>query len=265
MKFTDKLARIVEKNNSLLCVGLDPDTAKLPEGISQFEFNKQIIDATHDLVCAYKPNSAFYESQGAEGIQALKDTCDYLRENHADIPIILDYKRGDIGNTNAHYAKFAYDYLGVDAVTWQPYLGSETFEQALGYEDKGFFVLIRTSNPGGTEVQDLQVDGQPLYEFLAQKLVNSWNASGNVMLVAGATYPEQLGKLREITGPDMPFLVPGIGAQSGDTGAVVNAGLNENGTGLIVNSSRGIIFSVDPRQAAIELNDAINKHRGTNE
>jgi len=269
MTFAQKLAAAVEKNNSLLCVGIDPDVAKLPEDYDQLRFSKAIVDATAGLVCAFKPNPAFFESQGAEGIQALKEICDYIRHEYPEIPIIFDFKRGDIGNTNAQYAKFAFDYIGADAVTYQIYMGIEPLEPLLAYPDKAVFALVRTSNPGGGEVQDLIVEGKPLYEYLTEKAAHEWNKSGNLMLVAGATYPAELAKMREIAGDDMIFLVPGVGSQGADPEEVIKAGMNKKGAGLIINASRSIIFASHEsnfaeaaREKATELRDVINKNRG---
>ncbi len=257
MNFADKLAAAVARSNSLLCVGLDPGWARLPEPKDQFGFNKAIIEATHDLVSAYKPNPAFYEARGAEGVQALKDTCDYLREQYPEIPIIVDAKRGDIGNTNAGYVEYVFDYLGADAVTVHPYFGSESLGAFLEREDKGIIVLCRSSNPGAGELQDLTVDGEKLYVRVAREVVDSWNKSGNCLLMVGATYPEELREIRQLAGPDMPFLVPGIGAQGGDVRATVEAG----GDNLIISASRAVIFADDPRAEAQKLRDEINKYR----
>jgi orotidine-5'-phosphate decarboxylase len=257
-----------QKNNSLLCVGLDPDLAKLPTGHDQLSFNKAIIDATHDVVCCYKPNSAFYEAAGAEGIQALKETCEYIRENYPDIPIILDAKRADIGNTNIGYMQFCYDYLDADAVTLQPYMGGEAIQPFLDREDKGVVVLCRTSNAGSAEFQDLQVDKKPLYQVVAQKVADEWNKNNNCMLVVGATYPDEITKVRSIVGDDMWFLIPGVGAQGGDVEATVTAAANNEKNGFVINSSRGIIFASSDadfaevaRKKAIELKDEINNYR----
>ena len=269
MNFVEKLDKAVNQNNSLVCVGLDPDVSKLPQGVDQLAFTKAIVDATHDLVCCFKPNSAFYESQGAVGIQTLKDICDYINQKYPEIPIILDYKRGDIGNTNEQYAQFAFDYLNVDAVTYQIYMGIEPLEPLLARADKVVFALIRTSNPGGGEVQDLVVDGKPLYEYLTDKVANDWNKTGNLMLVAGATYPAELAKMRQIAGDKMSILVPGVGSQGADPETVIKAGLNSKGTGLIINASRSIIFASNSdnfaevaRDKATELRDEINLYRG---
>ncbi len=247
MTFLQKLDAIVAKNNSLVCVGLDSDMSKLPvvvknEKYPQFIFNKAIIDTTHDLVCAYKPNSAFYEARGADGITELKMTCDYIRETYPKIPIILDAKRADIGSTNQGYVTYAFDYLAVDAITLHPYLGKEAIKPFLDRKDKGCIILCRTSNPGAGEIQDQLVDGNPLYKLIAKKVVKEWNINGNCLMVVGATYPEELAEVRKLAG-DMWFLVPGIGAQGGDVGKTVKAGLNSQKTGMIINSSRGIIFA----------------------
>jgi orotidine-5'-phosphate decarboxylase len=273
MDFKLKLSALVAKNNSLLCVGLDPDIAKLPESLGgsetpYFSFNKAIIDATADLVCAFKPNSAFYEARGAGGIEELKQTCMYLQQRYPEIPIILDFKRGDIGNTNNNYADFAFDYLGVDAVTIQPYQGQEAVQSFLDHKDKGIIVLCRTSNSGAGEFQDLEVGGRKLYLTVAENVVNNWNANDNCLLVVGATAPEELAEIRQLVGGDMTFLVPGIGAQGGDVEATVLAGRNSSGTGMIINSSRAILyadgsenFADVARQKAQETRDEINKYR----
>ena len=272
MQIQDKFDQIIAKNDSLVCVGLDSDFNKLPEHLKnsanpQFEFNKAIIGATHDLVCAYKPNSAFYEAQGPKGIEQLKMTCDYIRQNYPEIPIILDAKRADIGNTNVGYVTFAYDYLGVDAITLHPYLGSEAIKPFLEREDKAAIILCRTSNPGAGEFQDLISDGQKLYQVVAKRVVNEWNKNGNCFLVVGATYPGELAEVRKIAG-EMTLLVPGIGAQGGEVEETVKAGLNSQKAGMIINSSRGIIFASGgedfaekAREETMKLRDEINKYR----
>jgi len=259
MTFQEKLNTIVKKNKSLVCVGLDQN---------QFSFNKSIIEATHDLVCSYKLNTAFYEAIGHEGIKALKDTCDYLIKKYPEIPIIIDAKRGDIGNTNNGYVQFIFTYFGADAVTVHPYLGKEAIRPFLNCKDKGIIVLCKTSNPGSDEFQNLQVSipslydrakmVRPLYQFVAEKVVNSWNKNKNCMLVVGATYPDELQEVRKIVG-DMTILVPGIGAQGGDLETTLKAGLNSKKQGLIINSSRGIIFAKNPREEAMKLRNEINK------
>lgn len=273
MDFLEKLATQVERNNSLLCVGLDSDTQKLPSHLSSrarlFAFNKAIIDVTADLVCAYKMNSAFYEAEGASGIEQLRLTCDYIKKEHPGMPTILDYKRGDIGNTNDGYVRLAFDYLGVDAVTVNPYLGGEALKPFLDHADKGIIILCRTSNPGGGEFQDLEANGKKIYKIIAEKVKNDWNSNNNCLLVVGATYPEELANLRTLMGQNFVFLVPGIGAQGGDIRATVAAGVNEAGQGIIINSSRDIIFAsngrdfnVAARDRALKTRDEINNSKG---
>ena len=259
MTFQEKLDKIVEKNKSLVCAGLDQN---------QFLFNKTIIEATADLVCSYKLNTAFYESIGHIGIKALKDTCDYLKDKYPEIPIIIDAKRADIGNTNNGYVQFVFTYLASDAVTLHPYFGEEAIRPFLDCKDKGIIILCKTSNPGSDEFQNLQVSipslydrakmVRPLYQIVAENVVNKWNKNKNCMLVVGATYPEELAEVRKIVG-DMTLLVPGIGAQGGDLEATLKAGLNSKKQGIIINSSRGIIFAKNPRDEAKKLRNSINK------
>lgn len=272
MTFQQKLNQAIEKNNSLVCLGLDSDINKLPEFLKsnpnpQFEFNKAIIGATHDLICAYKPNSAFYEALGDKGLKELKMTCDYLNQNFPYVPIILDAKRADIGNTNNGYIKYAYDYLEVDAITLSPYLGREAIQPFLNLIDKGSIILCKTSNQGAGELQDLKINGKPLYLTIAQKVTNEWNANNNCMLVVGATYPEELTTIRHSI-RDMTILVPGIGVQGGDLEKTLKAGLNSQKSGLLINSSRGIIFASSKqdfaqkaREQAQKLREEINKYR----
>ncbi len=261
MTFQEKLDRIVKKNNSLVCVGLDSDIEKILGKKSQFLFNKTIIEATHDLVCSYKLNTAFYESIGHKGVKALKDTCDYLRRKYPEVAIIIDAKRADIGNTNKGYVQFIFTYLGADAVTVHPYLGEEAIGPFLEQKDKGIIILCRTSNPGAGEFQDLQAKDIPLYKIVAKNVAKRWNRNKNCLLVVGATYPEELKEVRKIVGQEMCFLVPGIGAQGGDLEATLKAGLNKKKTGLIINSSRGIIFAENSRDEAKKLKEAINRYR----
>ncbi len=268
MDFLQKLDAAVEKNNSLLCVGLDPDESKLPVSQkSYFEFNKAIIDATASLVCAFKPNVAFYEAKGVEGIEALKQTCGYLKQQHPDIPIILDFKNGDIGNTNSYYTEFAFDYLGVDAITIQPYQGQTALQPFLDRKDKGIIVLCKMSNEGSGEFQDLEVNGRKLFLEVAENVATKWNTNGNCLLVVGATYPDELAQVRALVS-DMTILVPGIGAQGGDIEAILKAGLNANGKGLIINSARDILYASNgddfaeaARTQATATRDEINKYR----
>ena len=240
--FLDKLESKWEENK-FVCVGLDK---------GDFEFDRNIIDQTFDLVCAYKPQSAFYEAAETAGLEALKKTIQYIREKDPSIPIILDAKRGDIGSTNEAYVKAIFDDLAVDAVTVHPYLGKESLEPFLQRTDKGIFILVKTSNPGAGEFQDLQIDGKPLYQVVAKHVANEWNKNGNCAVVVGATYPEELKKVREIV-DNMPILVPGIGAQGGDLQNTIKNGLNSKKQGLIISSSRAIIFAPDPRKAAQDL------------
>ncbi len=270
--FQDKLDKIIKQNNSLVCIGLDSDFKKLPSIIArkkhpQFSFNKWIIDKTYDLVCAYKSNSAFYEARGRHGIMDLKLTCDYLRKNHPQIPIILDAKRGDIGSTNNGYVEFAFKYLGVDGITLSPYLGREALQPFLDNKDKGCIILCRTSNPGAGEFQDLILNKEPLYKIVAKKVIKEWNKNKNCLMVVGATYPEELKEVRKLAG-DMTFLIPGIGAQGGDVEKTIKAGLNSKGAGMMINSSRSIIFASNAkdfaqkaREEAMKLRDEINKYR----
>jgi orotidine-5'-phosphate decarboxylase len=266
MKFMDLLNRAVDKNDSLVCVGLDSELSKLPEAVKNsqtpmLDFNKAIVDATADLVCAYKPQAAYYEAQGPSGIEQLRQTVAYIHENYPDIPVILDAKRGDIGSTNDAYIKYIFEYLDVDAVTLHPYLGEESLKNFLEMADKGMIILCRTSNPGAGEFQDLTIDGQPLYQHVARQVSSSWNKHGNCLLVVGATYPEEMKEIREIVGPDLPFLVPGVGAQGGDATAAVKAGIGANRRGLIINSARGIIFASSGKDYADRAREEAEKLR----
>ncbi len=272
MNAFQKLSTIEQKNNSLLCVGLDSDITKLPARFKnsptpQFDFNKTIIDATHDLVSSYKPNSAFYEARGEQGVAELKMTMDYLGDNYPEIFTILDSKRADIGNTNEGYLTSTFDYFGFDAITLHPYLGSEALAPFLKRADKASIILCRTSNPGAGEFQDLKVGGETIYQIVAKKVSTEWNKNSNCMLVVGATYPAELAKVRAIAG-DMTFLIPGIGAQGGDVEKTVKAGINSQKAGMIINSARGIIFASNgsdfaerAREEAIKLRDEINRFR----
>jgi orotidine-5'-phosphate decarboxylase len=271
--FQSKLQSTVSTNNSLLCIGLDSNPDKLPPHLRnqaepQFAFNRAIIDATADLVCAYKPNSAFYEGAGAQGIAELQKTCQYILETYPAIPIILDAKRADIGSTNEGYTRFAFEYLQVDAITLHPYLGKEALEPFLAHRDKGLIILCRTSNPGANEFQDLPCGEEKIYQLVARTVQNDWNSKGNCLLVVGATYPGEMAEIRTIVGDDMVFLVPGVGAQGGDVEQTLKAGLTTRRDGLIISSSREIIFASDgpdfaeaARQKAIALRDDINKYR----
>ena len=272
MNFINKLSAAWTANNSLLCVGLDPDLAKLPaelrdlpDGITTF--CTRIIDATADLACAFKPQIAYFGALGAE--KQLEDICRYVRENYPHIPLILDAKRGDIGATATQYAREAFERYGADAVTVNPYMGEDSLDPYLAWKDRGVIILCRTSNPGGSDLQFLDTDGVPLYQRVARLVAEKWNKNGQCALVVGATFPEELAQVRAIVG-DMPLLVPGIGAQGGDIAATVGAGQTANGMGMMISSSRAIIYATPQdgedwadaaRRVAIETRDAINQHR----
>lgn len=247
--FTQQLQSAWASQGSMLCVGFDPDPQRLPdafkgkpEGI--FEFCREIADATADLVCAFKPQFAYFASQRAEA--QLEKLAGYLKDKYPHIPVILDSKRGDIGSTADHYALEAFERYGADAVTVNPYMGFDTIEPYLKHAGKGVIVLCRTSNPGGSDLQFLNVapNGEPLYLHVAKLAAQQWNASGQISLVVGATFPEEIAKVRSIVG-DMPLLIPGIGAQGGDIDATVKAGSisNHPGTGMMINSSRAILYA----------------------
>jgi orotidine-5'-phosphate decarboxylase len=270
VNFLKILTEAWERNDSLLCVGLDPDLEKIPGYLRTlkaplFEFNRVIIEATWDLVCAFKPQIAFYAAYGLE--RDLERTIAYIHEKHPAIPVILDAKRGDVGSTAKRYAQEVFDRYGADAVTVNPYLGGDTLEPFLERIDKGVIVLCRTSNPGATDIQDLEVNGEKLYRIVARKAAREWNRNGNVLLVVGATYPQELGEIRSLVGT-MPLLVPGIGAQGGDVERAVTKGKTPDGSGMIINSSRGIIyagkgkdFAQAARAAASQLREEINRYR----
>lgn len=250
MTFTDKITAKWNEGK-FVCVGLDS---------SDYSLLQKVVDDTHDLVCAYKPNSAFYEAEGASGWKILEDTVKYIQQKAPDVVIILDAKRGDIGNTNKAYAKAAFETLGVDAMTVNPYPGKEALQPFLDYKDKGIILWIGASNPGTDKIQDLPVgeSKEPLYQYIAKQVIESWNINGNCAIVVGATYPQELKTVRNIVG-DMPILVPGVGAQGGDLEATIKNGLNSKNQGLIISSSRGIIFAPDPRKAAQDLHQQIQK------
>lgn len=268
--FAARLARAMHDHDSLVCVGLDPEPEKFPPALQHakraiFEFNRAIVDATADLVCAYKPQIAHYAALGAE--DQLADTIAYIRERAPGVPVILDSKRGDIGSTAEKYAHEAFVRYGADAVTINPYLGFDSAEPFLNYADKGIVVLCRTSNKGAREFQDLDVGGRKLYQIVAEHVAQKWNTRGNCLLVVGATYPAELADIRARTG-DMTFLVPGVGAQGGDVNLAVRSGMTQSGGGLVINSSRGILyagsgdaFATAARGATLELRAAINAAR----
>ena len=267
MNFIQKLSNATDKHKSLLCIGLDPDPELMPPNIGIFEFNRAIIDATSDLVCAYKLNLAFYEALD-DGLDTLKRTIKHIPDN---IPVTGDAKRGDIGNTAKAYAKAIFDNLNCDATTVNPYLGFDSVEPFIEYKDKGVFILCRTSNPGAMDFQSLRceagADYRPLFEVVALK-AKAWNKYGNIGLVVGATYPEELKLIRNAH-PDMPLLIPGIGAQGGDLASAVRYGVDAHGEKAIINSSRQIIyasgekdFAQAARRVASELRHQINACRG---
>jgi orotidine-5'-phosphate decarboxylase len=273
VNFIDKLNAAWSSNDSLLCVGLDPDLQRLPEHLRSHPegiaaFCKAIIDATADLACAFKPQIAYFAALGAE--RQLEAICAYLRAKYPHIPLILDAKRGDIGATAHQYAREAYERYGADAVTVSPYMGFDSVEPYMEWKERGVIVLCRTSNAGGSDLQFLDVGGRPLYQHVARLVAEKWNRNGQCALVVGATFPEELAQVRAIVG-DMPLLVPGIGAQGGDIEASVHAGRTAAGTGMMINSSRAILyaqpqgdedFAAAARRVALETRDAINQYRG---
>ncbi len=265
------------QENTCVCVGLDPVYDRLPAKVRQdvspedafFAFNREIINATHDLVCAYKPNSAFYEALDDAGTRALMKTVEYIKQTYPRIPVILDAKRADIGNTNRGYVESAFDNICADAITVHPYLGKEALTPFLARRDKGIIVLVKTSNAGSNEFQSLLIGNkqEPLYQVVARNIAQTWNTHGNCAIVVGATYPSELKQVRTIVG-DIPILIPGIGAQGGDIEATVRAGKDSRGWGMIINSSRDIIyaskdenFAQAARDATQKLRDAINSYR----
>jgi orotidine-5'-phosphate decarboxylase len=268
--FIATLERAWQSRDSLVCVGLDPEVERFPKHLAGtaaaiFEFNKAIIDATADLVCAYKPQIGHYAACRAE--DELERTIDYIHAQHPGVPVILDAKRGDVGHTAARYASEAFERYRADAVTVNPYLGGDALEPFLRHEDKGVVVLCRTSNPGARDLQDLMVGGRRLYQLVAELAARSWNSRGNCLLVVGATYPAELAEVRSIVGA-MPLLVPGVGAQGGDVGQVVTSGQTRAGTGLIISSARAILyasagadFASAARAATLRLREQINASR----
>ena len=265
--FVERLLKACETNRSLLCVGLDPDPARMPVG-DVVAFNSAIVDATSDLVCAYKPNVGFYESRGSKGIRELERTIAHIRDVAPSVMVLVDGKRGDIGSTNAAYAKALFETWGADAATINGYAGGADIGPFLAYEGKAVFVWCRSSNEGAAELQDLPVQSggetQPFYQALARRAVE-WGPKGSVGLVVGATYPRELAEVRSIA-PDAPILLPGVGAQEGSLRASVEAGVDSSGRNLLVSSSRGVLYaSSDPvsyadaaKNAAERLRDDIN-------
>jgi orotidine-5'-phosphate decarboxylase len=242
MAFHSHLRRAWLTSNSMLCVGLDPDPARFPEVVhgSVFDFCRAIVDSTAHTVCAYKPQIAFFSAIAAE--RDLERICTYIREQYPDVLLLLDAKRGDIGSTAEQYAREAFDRYGAQAVTVNPYLGTDSIEPFLRHRDGGVFVLCRTSNPGSGDFQSLDVDGEPLYLHVARRVATEWNEIGDCGLVVGATYPDELRQVRAIVG-DLPVLVPGIGAQGGDIDATVAAGHDSTGYGMVISSSRAVLYA----------------------
>ena len=280
MNFIQALRARWEQAGSLVCVGLDPEPAKFPAQFADdpdavFNFCRAIVDATAGYACSFKPQIAHFAALGAE--DALQRLIAHIHASHAGIPVLLDSKRGDIGSTAQHYATEAFDRYGADAVTVNPYLGRDSLQPFLDRADKGVIVLCRTSNPGAGDLQDLLVDSgsgagrpaalRPLYQHVAAKIAREWNGNGNCALVVGATWPEQLREVRAIVG-EMPLLVPGVGAQGGDVEAVVTHAKAADGTGLMISSSRAILyassgedFAAAAGSAAKTLRDEINRYR----
>src|SRR5207342_2743364 len=271
MSFMQALKQRWSDSGSLVCVGLDPEPAKFPKGFAGdedavFRFCRDIADATAESACAFKPQIAHFAALRAE--DALTRLIAHIHARHPGIPVILDAKRGDIGSTAQQYAREAFERYAADAVTVNPYLGRDSMQPFLDRADKGVIILCRTSNPGAGDLQDLQVDGRPLYQLVAEKVAREWNGNGNCALVVGATWPEQLRDVRAIIG-DMPILVPGVGAQGGDAEAVVRNAATADGTGLLVSSSRAILYASSgadfagaAAKAAKDLRDTIARARG---
>ncbi len=270
MSFIASLRHAWQHNNSLVCVGLDPEPSRFPQrfaddGDAVFHFCRDIVDATADLVCCFKPQIAHFAALGAE--HALERLIAHIHKHQPGVPVILDAKRGDIGSTAQHYASEAFDRYAADAVTLNPYLGRDSLQPFLDRADKGVVILCRTSNAGAGDLQDLDVGGRPLYQHVADKVAREWNANGNCLLVTGATFPQQLAEVRAIVG-DLPLLVPGIGAQGGDVEAVLRNGQSSEGSGLLISSSRAILYAGNDddfanaaRAATLALRDEINRHR----
>lgn len=271
MTFTEKLAARWRAADTLLCVGLDPDPTRFPGRLRDrddaiFAFCREIVDATAEFACAFKPQIAYFASRRAE--DQLERLLAHVRSAHPQLPVILDAKRGDIGSTAAHYAREAFERYGADAVTLSPYMGLDSIEPYLEYADRGVFILCRTSNPGGSELQMLETAaGGKLYEHVARLVATRWNTNGQLGLIVGATYPTELARVRAIAG-ELPLLVPGVGAQGGDVRAAVAAGQTARGDGLAINSSRAILyaghgedFAAAAHEAARRTRDEINRHR----
>ena len=271
MKFSQKLNNAWRTKDSLLMVGLDPDLTRLPAPLrgkpdALWLFCKGIVDATAPFVCGFKPQIAYFSALSAEPV--LEQVCDYIRSEHPDLILMLDAKRGDIGSTAEKYASEAFDRYQADAVTVSPYMGHDSAIPYLERTDKGVIVLCRTSNPGGSDLQALIVGQEPLYLRVAHMVAHEWNKDGQCGLVVGATFPEELRRVREKVGPQMPLLVPGIGAQGGDIAATCEAGCDNVGAGMMINSSRAILYAGQAEDwldrsalVAKQTRDAINLHR----
>lgn len=272
MTFLQKLSSAWTTNNSLLCVGLDPDVKKFPTELADqpdaiYAFCKAIVDATADLACSFKPQIAYFAALRAE--DQLEAICRYIKTTYPTIPIILDAKRGDIGATAEQYAREAFERYDADAVTVNPYMGFDSVAPYLEWKDRGAIVLCRTSNAGGSDLQFLDVGGKPLYQHVAQLVADKWNTNGQCSLVVGATFPNEIAQVRALIG-DMPLLIPGVGAQGGDVESTVRAGRTASGTGMMINSSRAILYAKPnsdetyaqaARRVALETRDAINQFR----
>lgn len=267
--FFQRVQFAFKRNNSVLCVGLDPDISKMPANIAKskeplYDFLAPIIDATQDKVCCYKPNIAFYEAHGPRGIEQLIKVIEHIRGLEMDIPVILDAKRGDIGNTAKAYARSIFEDIRADAVTVNPYMGGDTLQPFLDYEDRGVIVLCLTSNPGYRDFEVLEFGEHQLFIHVA-KMAVSWNVRENIALVVGATHPDEAARVREVA-PEIPFLMPGIGAQGGNPAEIMKIGFTRSGFPPIVNSSRSILyagsggdFTQKARNAAQSTRDKLNK------
>lgn len=273
MTFISQLSAAWQSNNSLLCVGLDPDIKRFPDQLASqpdgiFAFCKAIVDATADLACAFKPQIAYFAALRAE--DQLEAICRYIKTRHPAIPVILDAKRGDIGATAEQYAREAFERYAADAVTVNPYMGYDSIAPYLEWKEKGAIILCRTSNAGGSDLQFLDVGGKPLYQHVARLVAEKWNTNGQCSLVVGATFPNELAQVRQIVG-NMPLLVPGVGAQGGDVESTVRSGKTAEGTGMMINSSRAILYAAAQqgesyaqaaRRVALQTREEINRFRG---
>ncbi len=271
MSFVQRLREVWSRHDSLLCVGLDPEPARFPARLQNepdgiFTFCREVVDATADLVCCFKPQIAHFAARSAE--HQLQRLIAHIHAKHPQVPVILDAKRGDIGSTAKHYASEAFERYEADAVTLNPYLGGDALQPFLDRADRGCVILCHTSNPGAAKLQELDVGGRPLYQHVAATAAREWNANGNCALVVGATYPEQLAQVRSIVGDAMPLLVPGIGTQGGDVQAVVSHGRDSHGAGLMISASRAVLyaasdgeFAAAARAEAARLREEINRYR----